>query len=244
LLYRVFKALEPTFKDLWNVLEAGFVGIQLALSLVWLGLQNIYEGFLKGDLFQVVGGLFQIGIGMVVFLLTVILTAAALFWVALFSFIGRWLGELKAGGQDTVKAIRNMAFLIGAAILVVAILMASWPVALAGIIVIALGAIVNSIGSYLGGKFGFAVGGITKDGLSLVGEKGPELVRLPTGSRVYSNANSQKMLTSGEGITNNITVQVTGRVGASDTEIRDIATKVSREINLRMNRTSSTVSGF
>jgi hypothetical protein len=51
------------------------------------------------------------------------------------------------------------------------------------------------------------------------------------------------MLSSG-GTTNNITIQVTGRVGASDSEIKDIANKLSREMNNRMNRTGSAVSGF
>jgi hypothetical protein len=119
----------------------------------------------------------------------------------------------------------------------VAFFMGGWIIALGAAIVLGIAMLLEGL------KF-WADGGTTTSGLSVVGEKGPELVKLPVGSRVYSNANSQKMLTSSGGITNNITVQVTGRVGASDTEIRDIATKVSREINLRMNRTSSTVSGF
>ena len=41
-----------------------------------------------------------------------------------------------------------------------------------------------------------------------------------------------------------INVHVNGRVGASDTEIRDIASKVAREINLQMNRQSHTVGRF
>ena len=85
----------------------------------------------------------------------------------------------------------------------------------------------------------FAKGGITGKGYSLVGEQGPELVRLPVGSRVFSNADSRRM--SGGA---NITVQVTGRVGASDQEIKDIARKVSREIGLQMNRTGSTAVRF
>jgi len=86
----------------------------------------------------------------------------------------------------------------------------------------------------------FAKGGITGNGYSLVGEQGPELVRLPIGSRVFSNAESNRMA----GGTTNITVQVTGRVGASDMEIKDIARKVSREIGLQMNRTGSTAVRF
>jgi hypothetical protein len=89
-------------------------------------------------------------------------------------------------------------------------------------------------------KRGRQAGGIVSEGMTLVGENGPELVRLPMGSRVYSNANSRGMV----GGTTNITVQVTGRVGASDMEIRDIAQKVSREIGLQMNRTGSTAVRF
>ena len=83
-----------------------------------------------------------------------------------------------------------------------------------------------------------ALGGVSKGGLTLVGERGPELVRLPSGARVHSNAESRRM---GGGTIN---VHVNGRVGASDTEIRDIASKVAREINLQMNRQSHTVGRF
>ena len=89
-----------------------------------------------------------------------------------------------------------------------------------------------------------ATGGTVKNsGIAVVGEKGPELVNLPAGARVNSNRDSAAMM-SGNTIHNHITVQVTGRVGASDTEIRDIANKVAREINTRMNRTSTSVVKF
>ena len=63
-------------------------------------------------------------------------------------------------------------------------------------------------------------------------------MNLPAGSRVHSNADSRRMAG------NTINVNVAGRIGASDAEIKDIANKVAREINMRMNRTSSTVSRF
>ena len=80
-------------------------------------------------------------------------------------------------------------------------------------------------------------GYIGKGGLAIVGEKGPELVSLPTGATVHSNNQSRNM-------GNTIHVHVNGRVGASDAEIRDIASKVAREIGLQMNRTSSAVGRF
>lgn len=88
------------------------------------------------------------------------------------------------------------------------------------------------------GKGRFASGGITPGGMVLVGERGPELVNLPKGSRVHSNAASRRM---GGNI---IHIHINGRLGASDVEIRDIATKVSREINLKMNRTGATAGRF
>ena len=74
----------------------------------------------------------------------------------------------------------------------------------------------------------FAKGGVSSGGLAIVGEEGPELVSLPRGARVHPNGYGP----SGSTVIN---VNVTGRVGASDSEIRDIANKVAREINLRMN---------
>ena len=90
-----------------------------------------------------------------------------------------------------------------------------------------------------------ATGGAIKDsGIAVVGERGPELVNLPAGARVSSNRDSAAMMGGGTTINNHITVQVTGRVGANDTEIRDIANKVAKEINSRMNRTATSVVRF
>ena len=87
-------------------------------------------------------------------------------------------------------------------------------------------------------------GAIKNSGIAVVGERGPELVNLPAGARVSSNRDSAAMMGGGTTINNHITVQVTGRVGANDTEIRDIANKVAKEINSRMNRTATSVVRF
>tara|TARA_R110001583_G_C5635517_1_gene407425 strand:- start:125 stop:1843 length:1719 start_codon:yes stop_codon:yes gene_type:complete len=76
-----------------------------------------------------------------------------------------------------------------------------------------------------------ATGGlINKGGLALVGERGPELVNLPTGARVNPNGSSGG---------HTINVNVSGRVGASDTELRDIAKKVGRMVSAEINRSTS-----
>ena len=82
---------------------------------------------------------------------------------------------------------------------------------------------------------GFASGGVSRGGLAVVGERGPELVNLPNGSRVHSNADSRQMV----GGTNTINVYVQGRVGASDQEIRELAKKVGEEISRNVTRFTS-----
>ena len=153
-------------------------------------------------------------------------------------FEGRFIDAIRILFMDIIK---NLLIAVGNII--------------GGLIKLALGAVASAIAGlgktlyslltgvlrkipFIGGRF--ASGGTVRNGgMSLVGEQGPELVRLPVGSRVFSNAESRGM--SG---TTNITVQVTGRVGASDMEIKDIAQKVSREIGLQMNRTGSTAVRF
>jgi hypothetical protein len=92
-------------------------------------------------------------------------------------------------------------------------------------------------GADLGSIRMMARGGITGAGFTIVGEEGPELVKLPMGSRVFSNNNSRKMISNGS--VNNITVNVQGRIGASDTELRQIASKIGSMINKEVNRTTS-----
>jgi len=85
-------------------------------------------------------------------------------------------------------------------------------------------------------KKGKAEGGpITKTDTYLVGEKGPELVRLNAGNYVVPN----HALNSSSNSSNVINVSVNGRVGASDQELRDIARKVGSMINREINRTTT-----
>tara|TARA_R110002020_G_scaffold179351_1_gene372575 strand:- start:215 stop:1999 length:1785 start_codon:yes stop_codon:yes gene_type:complete len=83
----------------------------------------------------------------------------------------------------------------------------------------------------------FANGGVVTGGMSIVGERGPELVNLPRGSRVHSNSASKNMLANRGNTT--INVSVNGRMGASDSELRDIAKKIGRMVNTEINRTTS-----
>lgn len=63
-------------------------------------------------------------------------------------------------------------------------------------------------GGFSGGGFGehFAMGGVSSGGMALVGERGPELVDLPAGARVYNNSETRGML-GGQIVTLNFSVQ-------------------------------------
>ena len=133
---------------------------------------------------------------------------------------------------------------IGGALLAIGLTIVSAIITIVPIILYSIGEAIMDMGLLLyqrikGGIEGLAGGGTTTGGINLVGERGPELVQLPSGSRVHSNANSKKMLGG-----NTINVHVNGRVGASDAEIRDIANKVAKEINSRVNRVSTSSMGF
>jgi hypothetical protein len=85
----------------------------------------------------------------------------------------------------------------------------------------------------------FANGGIVGSSpMQIVGERGPELVKLPKGSRVYTNQQSKSMVSNaGTQINNYITINARD---TSDSELRRIADKIGNMVNNKMNRTTST----
>jgi hypothetical protein len=101
----------------------------------------------------------------------------------------------------------------------------------------------------------FADGGVTKDGLSLVGEKGPELVKLPKGSRVFSNEESKEISAKNSkstviGIeqkkqtvqnhTNNINITINAK-DTSKAEMDRIARDISKTIMNNISRQSNSL---
>tara|TARA_R110002020_G_scaffold166026_1_gene353833 strand:- start:201 stop:2420 length:2220 start_codon:yes stop_codon:yes gene_type:complete len=238
-LYRVFKSagVREELTKIWEYTRNFYTNYLVPpLMMMWAGIEQIIKGFQEGKFYLVILGLLQIFGGLIIFSLQLmrlgITIALKLLWQSLVG-IYDWLF---ASGQGLKKTASKIGYITSAILFLVAFFMGGWVLALAGAVVLGLSMALEHLSFFAGG-------GTTTGGLSVVGEKGPELVKLPVGSRVHSNVDSRKMLSSGH-TTNNITVQVTGRVGASDSEIKDIANKLSRELNNRMNRTGSAVSGF
>ena len=82
-----------------------------------------------------------------------------------------------------------------------------------------------------------AEGGVAKGGMTVVGEKGPELVNLPKGARVHSNRDSKKMVAPSSG-GNTINITINAR-DTSDAELRRIADKIGNMVNNKINRRTS-----
>lgn len=83
---------------------------------------------------------------------------------------------------------------------------------------------------------GHARGGIANEGRVLVGEKGPELVDLPRGSRVWDHGQSMGKLNQDSGQTVTIILKNEGTLQASRQVIDDIAIALQKRLNLQGNR--------
>ena len=95
-----------------------------------------------------------------------------------------------------------------------------------------LGKTLNPKKWFGGGK---ANGGMTDGRINLVGERGPELVKLPAGSRVYSNSDSKRMLGGGQSVVNNFNVTINAK-DTSDAEMRRIADELGKHFAKNVTR--------
>jgi hypothetical protein len=110
--------------------------------------------------------------------------------------------------------------------------------ALPAMIFIVVLAALWAVAKWITGKinpFKRAMGGTVgaNEGMTLVGENGPELVSLPSGSKVHTNTESKRM---GGGNTINITINARD---TSDAELRRIADKIGNMVNNKINRRTS-----
>lgn len=249
LIIIIFKALNldklliGIAKTLFEIGKAIFQGIALIIS----GAATLFSGFV--DLYNAVDTLMEEGnwqpiLDALVKILTGALKiAAGVLWTLLgpiimgiYTFIKEgvlgWLTSTGDNLESTGDKILAAVLLAGTAILAIYGFIAAG----AGLTGLLVAAIVSALGAFAQSFIGSRAMGGPASGLTLVGERGPELVSLPAGSRVYSNQDSRAMVS---GNTNNITVNVQGRVGASDAELQEIAQKIGRMVNMEVNRTTA-----
>jgi hypothetical protein len=230
-------------KEVWSAVSAGLGIVWDGLMLLWDGLSEIWEGlnqFLSGDssgitkilngLFTVLEGLWNVAVGLIATAFMATIGGIIIFIKEFFSSYYEKLVDGSNDIRDKLAAVWKIVVAVGTIAVAIAFIASmSWVPLL---ITLLVGALLAALPNFITGR---ASGGMA-NGLTLVGEKGPELVNLPAGSRVYSNNQSKSMV----GNTNNITVNVQGRIGASDAELKEIAQKIGQMINIEINRTTST----
>ena len=249
-------------KTIWPAIKSAFDTFKENLGLVLAGFGNIFEGvktvftgLINGDLMMMIEGILDIALGVLQVVIGVVYAGV----LALFDFAIKVVMNFIVGiGEFFYKVFTDFDFFkknIGKIALGVVAAIAFFvglPAALTalGIIVIFTGLkwiwgklkeVLPSgkkVKKFFGGvkdKLGFASGGLITGGMQLVGEKGPELVSLPAGSRVHSNSNSRGRM---GGTVNNFNITINAK-DTSKAEMRRMADEIGRMINSKINRSTS-----
>ena len=237
-LYDIFgKQVIERFKSTFNFIkDTLYPGFQAAFGFVASGFMDLMDAFTEGSFVKFFKGIIKILGGILLGLVMLVVTLGAAILGGLWAILTGMFDKFNEDVSEGLAVIKTIAMVISAIIIAIvgitAVILGA-PVWIA----VAIGtAIMAGVAAIISAIPGFADGGVSRGGLAIVGEKGAELVNLPRGSRVHSNQQSRQIA---GGVTNNITVQVQGRIGASDQEIRDIAKKVGEHINREINRHTS-----
>ena len=252
-LREVWAGVEKGFEWFMDIASYGLTAIMAGFGDVWDGVSKIWEGIMEGNFLKVIWGMFEIAWGLVQIVWGIIVIAIGGFFGFIIGFILGTLAGWWSKGNSLGGSILRIVIGILTIFTVMKFLLAlntaltnpgMWgPVLIAGFVVAILAG-----AKYLLSKFDwFSKGGVATNRMAIVGEKGPEMVKLPAGARVKNNADTLTALRTGNvtnksksaGVTNNINVHVNGRVGASDSELRDIARKIGAQINREINRKTS-----
>lgn len=223
---KLVKEQLPAFKE----------SMMSSFRLIKSSFMDIYNGFKDGDLLQVFEGIWGVAWGVLSAAFKVLLAVGTVALVGLGAFIGdfflrilEWLGQTwTAFWNGEWKTVLKK---IGIAVAVLTVLFVGWPAIIGAAII---GGIV-ALAKFLKDKIPFmANGGVAKGGLTVVGERGPELVNLPRGARVHSNAKSRRM----GGTVNNFNITINAK-DSSKAEMRRMADEIGRMINSKINRSTS-----
>ena len=228
-----------TTTDLFANIIEGITTIFEGVGMIFGGIWEIFGGLFSGDgqkiwegLGSIVDGVWKLAMGAIKLVVGLVI---GLFGGSLETLLDKyndfksWLNDLTGGYGDLILHwVKYIAVAAGAALIWMAAGGGTTgAIAMAGIAV--AGGLAN-----MPPKKSMASGGrIGQGGNILVGEAGPEIVSLPANSFVTPAVQSRGKMG------NNISVQVNGRVGASDAELNEIARKIGQKINRQMNQYGS-----
>ncbi len=234
--------ISKTIGEAWKFTKsvlAPFIAIMVnALASIWDGIKEVFSGIVNGDLWKIINGVLDIAIGVVQFVLSLALTVVIGLGTMVISMVVigvkkffKWAFNIKTWTTDIQKNAGKILMLVA----VVVGLIFGWPVALTLLIIGLVPLIVKKLYHKFKDLFDFfSTGGTATGNMSIVGERGPELVKLPIGSRVKNNHVSKRTASSNRG-GNTINITINAK-DTSDAEMRRIAEKVGRLVNNSINR--------
>ena len=233
----VWEGLQSFFTGFVKPFEGFFASIEKALHTIWDSFSTIIDFFMGDASFMEMA--FAV-LDIMVATAYVIIKFAITVLHAILSGLGQMIYDAGMAALDWFKGLNGKQWLMvaGAALIAMVLWMYSLPIIFPLIIVGGVMIVAKWLWSKLSDWDVFADGGTSSGGMAIVGERGPELVNLPAGSRVHSNKASGKMVAGGSGTTiiNNITINARD---TSDTELRRIADKIGSMVNSKINRSTS-----
>lgn len=240
LLYLFKGPIIKGFEFLKAVVSTVLPVIIEGVSDIWSGISEIFQGLMEGDFIKMFGGMWEIIWGLLQIAFGVLM--GAIFGVVGFltGFFGKALVQglgYVFGLLDGTKTIKEKIIRVLVIATIVAAFIFGLPVIIGAVVVGAVASLLVKLGikKFLDKIPFFANGGVSAGGLAVVGEKGPELVSLSRGSRVYSNTDSRKMA---GGTVNNFNITINAK-DTSKAEMRRMADEIGRMINSKINRSTS-----
>jgi len=233
------KTIWPALKEAFKAVKNNMGMLLLGFKTVFGGIKDVFTGLINGDLMMMIDGILEIGLGLLQVVLGVLWVSAVGLWtlakeivVNFFSGVGDFFFKALTDFDFFKKNIGKIALGVVAAIA----FFVSLPAALTALGVIIIFRGLKWIWGKIKGLGFLSSGGLANNGMAVVGERGPELVSLPRGSRVHSNSNSRRMNASGT--VNNFNITINAK-DSSKAEMRRMADEIGRMINSKINRSTS-----
>lgn len=277
----LLKVFGPMIKDAFNkameFIEPMIPKITKIVEDIVSNLTSIFNSiFGDGGIEQLIDGFVDLAVNLLKLSLTLALTGLGL----LASFTWELLKLLWAGavkyvkdilkdGKKMAKAIIMVVAVIGT---IAALIMGAplWIAVVIGVVIWKMGSkllvpitwatnLIVKVITWIKDQFNklpfMAEGGVAKGGMTVVGEEGPELVKLPKGARVFSNEESKEISTRKgkntiigieqkkqniQNHTNNINITINAK-DTSKAEMDRIAREISRTIQNNISRQNNSL---
>ena len=226
------KELWESMVELWEVISPVVIPILKVLGAILLGVVVVAIGLVIGAIYTIIG-VFKIFINIIK---TTIDFATNQFKA--FQRIIKGVFDVIAGifTGDWSRAVDGFKDIGGGAVDFV-VGKFQFLKDLVGDVLGGIGEVAGNIGGFGANVFntvtGRATGGTVNEPVTLVGERGPELVSLPRGSRVTTAGNSRAQMRNQSGSNNPITINISLNVGSmlgSERDARDFVKAISRPL--------------